>query len=106
MVNTFVLRSYRELCKLIRRLPTEVEQHAARVQAQSGMRKHAEANEEQVADLHRVLVGKISFLRMRVPRLPRDAGRVGVGHFVVREGKVVEGAGESPATRRAVQTPI
>jgi hypothetical protein len=63
------------------------------------MRTHAEACEEKVADLHRQLIGKISFLRMKVPKVARDASAVGVGTYVVRDGKVVEGRARIHETR-------
>ena len=69
MASVHVLRSYRELFRLIKRLPVDAERQAARLQAQTEMRKHAQASDEQVSDLHRILVSKISFLRMRVPKL-------------------------------------
>lgn len=102
MASPHILRSYRELFRLIKRLPEEAERQAARLQAQVEMRKHAHAEQEQAADLHRVLVSKISFLRMRVPKMARDAGKVGVGKYVVRDGKVVEGVGESAGIRCAL----
>jgi hypothetical protein len=67
------------------------------------MKENAAVSEEQAADLHRLLVGKIAFLRMKVPRLPRDAGKIGSATFVVREGKVVEGVGRTLGTRYAIQ---
>jgi hypothetical protein len=88
-----VRRSYRELVRLINRLP-RLERDAALVQAREEMIKHSSACDEEVADLHRALVSKICFLRMKVPKQARDASAVGVGHFVVRDGRVVEGRGK------------
>lgn len=88
-----VRRSYRELVRLIHRLPTS-ERYAALVKARDEMKRHSSACDEEVADLHRSLVSKICFLRMKVPKQARDASAVGVGHFVVREGKIVEGRGK------------
>jgi hypothetical protein len=101
MVNRPVIRSFRELCRLISRLPTDAERRAASEQARSEMRKNSAACAEEVADLHRVLVSKISFLRMKVPKLARDAGKVGTGRYVVRDGEVVEGTAKSSGTRCA-----
>lgn len=100
MGNPFILRSYRELLRLIARLPKQ-EQHQGLQQARSELRKNAAVSEEQAADLNRILVGKISFLRMKVPRFARDAGKVGAATFVVREGKVVEGVGRTLGNRCA-----
>lgn len=102
MSGPYVLRSYRELLRLVARLPTEPERQAALSQAQQGMRKHQSACEEEVADLHRKLVSKVQFLRMKVPRLRRDDGKVGAAKFVVRDGKVVEGMGRTAGARCAV----
>lgn len=86
-----VLSHYRELLRLVRRLPTAHERRGAEGEARAAMRAQVAAGPEEAADLARVLVGKISFLRMKVPRASRDAGRVGVGRYVVRNGSVVEG---------------
>lgn len=88
-----IQRSFRELVRLIHRLP-RAERDAALIKAKEEMIKHSEACDEEVADLHRTLVSKICFLRMKVPKHTRDASAVGVGHYVVREGKVVEGRGK------------
>ena len=88
-----VRRSYRELVRLIHRLPPS-ERNAALFKARDEMTRHDNACDEEVADLHRALVSKICFLRMKVPKQARDASAVGVGHFIVREGKVVEGRGK------------
>eukprot|EP01025_Chloroclados_australasicus_P043493 TRINITY_DN4659_c0_g1_i1.p3 TRINITY_DN4659_c0_g1~~TRINITY_DN4659_c0_g1_i1.p3 ORF type:complete len:134 (+),score=15.29 TRINITY_DN4659_c0_g1_i1:127-528(+) len=97
MSRNAVLRSYRELVRVIARLPSKSEQSAALKQAKAEVLQHATAPEEQVADLLRVMVSKIAFLRMKVPRRPRDAGRIGVGHYIVRDGNVVEGAAAAQA---------
>jgi hypothetical protein len=86
-----ILRHYRELRRLVRRLPNACERRAAECEAREAMRAKADVGPEEAADLARVLVGTISFLRMKVPRLSRDVGRIGAGNFVVRDGKVVEG---------------
>lgn len=98
-----VRRSYRELVRLIHRL-SRSERDAALVKAHEEMTRHANACDEEVADLHRTLVSKICFLRMKVPKQARDASAVGVGHFVVREGKVVEGRGQILEQRYAIFT--
>ena len=101
MSAPFVLRSYRELLRLIARLPTVPERTDALTQARQGMRQNQSACEEEVADLHRQLVSKIQFLRMKVPRLRRDADKVGFAKYVVRDGKVVEGTGRTAGARCA-----
>ena len=71
-------------------------------QARSEMRAHADAGVEEAADRHRMLVSKIAYLRMRVPKRSRDAGKVGVGRFIVRDGQVVEGDGQQSVDKCAL----
>ena len=85
-----MLRSYRELVRLLYRLPSN-ERGNGLHQAREAMRDHTTATQEEVADLHRALVSKICFMRMKVPKRHRDASAIGSGHYVVREGKVVSG---------------
>lgn len=76
------------------RLPATERLEALR-KARKEMQDHVTATEEEVADLHRMLISKISFLRVKVPKRHRDAVAIGSGHYVVREGRVVCGkAGE------------
>jgi hypothetical protein len=90
MTRAAVLSAYKELLRLITRLP-DGEKISALREARDGMRLNRSASEEHVADLLRVLISKIGFLRMKVPKRPRDAGALGYGTYVVRDGKVVEG---------------
>mmetsp|Transcript_4107 Transcript_4107/g.12902 ORF Transcript_4107/g.12902 Transcript_4107/m.12902 type:complete len:216 (+) Transcript_4107:1588-2235(+) len=92
MTNLQVLSHYRELLRLIKRLPRR-EVEAALAEARAGVRANAgEADEAKSLDQLKELAGRISFLRMTVPRRPGDASR-GSGHFVLREGELVEGRG-------------
>lgn len=93
-----VLNSYRELVRLLHRLPWN-ERTNAMQEARHEMRKHVTASQEEVADLHRLLVGKISFLRMKVPKRHRDASAIGSGHYIVRNGKVVHGKADQSTPR-------
>lgn len=94
-----VLAVYREALRTITRLPNEAQRAAAAQEARDSMRAHMDAGPEQAADLMRVLVSKISYMRMIVPKQPRDKGKVGTGTFVVRDGAVVPGQGESMGAR-------
>lgn len=85
-----ILRSYRELLFLIKRLPQE-DSIAALQEAREKLksRRHV-TNELTASDMHKELVGKIGFLRMTLPRQARDRyTRPGV--FVMRDGILVEG---------------
>jgi hypothetical protein len=64
------------------------------------MRQHAaEADGAKQQDLFKQLVAKISFLRVITPRRAGEVSSIGSGHYVLREGKLVEGSGESAGTR-------
>lgn len=94
-----VLRAYRELLGLIRRLP-EAQRGSAWAEARQTMRQHAaEADGAKQQDLFKQLVAKISFLRVITPRRAGEVSSIGSGHYVLREGKLVEGSGESAGTR-------
>eukprot|EP00242_Pyramimonas_sp_CCMP2087_P007516 CAMPEP_0198212428 /NCGR_PEP_ID=MMETSP1445-20131203/26005_1 /TAXON_ID=36898 /ORGANISM="Pyramimonas sp., Strain CCMP2087" /LENGTH=135 /DNA_ID=CAMNT_0043886863 /DNA_START=156 /DNA_END=563 /DNA_ORIENTATION=+ len=94
-----VLSSYRELRRLIRRLPVD-KQPSAMLEASTTMRKHSgETDDEKALEYHKVLTGKIGWLRMTTPKRATD--KYGGGHFVVREGKLVDGEGSDVQGRRA-----
>lgn len=97
--RTQVLRAYRELLGLIKRLPGE--QRAAQwAEARGAVRRHAgEAGEAERQELLKRLIARISFLRMVTPRRPGEASATGAGHFVLREGRLVEGHGQSAGAR-------
>ena len=94
-----VLRAYRELLGLIKRLP-EAQRSSAWAEARQTMRQHAaEADGAKQQDLFKQLVAKISFLRVVTPRRAGEVSSIGAGHYVLREGKLVEGSGESAGAR-------
>lgn len=109
-----VLRAYRELLSLLRRLPRE-QREAARLEARTAIQSHArEASESARSDQLKLLWARISFLRVvrmkrtvicdclcsfttshavirhqTLPRRPGDRAR-GSGTFVLRGGQLVE----------------
>ena len=94
-----VLAAYKELLSLIRRLPNDRRTQALD-EARQTMRHHATENDlSKQSDFFKQLAAKISFLRTITPRQPGDVSSIGAGHFVLREGKLVEGAGMSAGTR-------
>ncbi|KAL4524978.1 hypothetical protein Ndes2526B_g07165 [Nannochloris sp. 'desiccata'] len=96
-----VLAAYKELVSLIRRLPTD-RRMSALDEARQTIRHHASENDlGKQSDLFKQLAAKISFLRTITPRKPGDVSSIGAGHFVLREGKLVEGAGTLAGTRVA-----
>jgi hypothetical protein len=98
-----VLAAYKELLSLIRRLPND-RKTSALDEARQTIRNHANENDlGKQSDLFKQLAARITFLRTITPKRPGDVSSIGAGHFVLREGKLVKGAGMSAGTR-SVQT--
>lgn len=96
---TSVLNAYRELLRLIRRLP-EAQRLQNLQEARTAMRAHAgETDGGQQQELFKQLAAKISFLRVVTPRRAGEVSSIGAGHYVMREGKLVEGYGSTGGTR-------
>lgn len=98
-----VCRLYRELLILIKRLP-KPQIEAAWHQARTEIRLHRnEQDKIKASDLMKLMVSKISYLKSITPRHPGDSTRLrlGSGHWVMRDGKLVEGYGASKGTRMA-----
>ena len=94
-----VLAAYKELLSLIRRLPAE-RQTQALAEARQGMREHVHEDDlGRQSDLFKLLAARISFLRTITPKIPGDTSSIGAGHFVLRDGKLVEGVGTSAGMR-------
>ena len=86
--KTDILRSYRELVFLARRLPKE-KQLQALTQAKLEIRANKdEPDQGKASDMHKKLVGKVGFLRMTLPK-QRDRYTTS-GTFVLRDGTLVE----------------
>ncbi|WIA14010.1 hypothetical protein OEZ85_002570 [Tetradesmus obliquus] len=94
-----VLSRYRELLRLIQRLPSS-KAAAARAEAQQTIRQRQhEADPEQQLQHLKELAAKIGFLRITTPRRPGEA--LDSGSFVLRDGQLVKGSGEQKGTRAA-----
>ena len=97
--STAVLRAYRELLGLVRRLP-ESQRSSAWQKARQTLRQHAgEADEARQQELFKQLAARISFLRAVTPKQPGEVSSIGAGHYVLRDGKLVEGSGETAGAR-------
>jgi hypothetical protein len=84
-----LLRSYRELVYLIKRLP-DTQRIAALAEAKIAVRTNKDvSNESEASELHKLLVSKIGFLRMTQPRHSKDR-YAKAGIFVVRDGELIE----------------
>jgi hypothetical protein len=60
---------------------------------------HHQPDPAMQLDLFKRLCSRISFLRMTTPKQPGDRSSVGAGHFVLRNGELVEGKGAAAGTR-------
>lgn len=97
-----VLSRYRELLRLIQRLPSS-KAAAARAEAQQTIRQRQhEADPEQQLQHLKELAAKIGFLRITTPRRPGEA--LDSGSFVLRDGQLVKGSGEQKGTRWVLAT--
>ena len=89
-MRSYILRSYRELLTLLKRLPSE-SQAAARTEAKCKiLAQRNETNAMKISDLHKQLIAKISFLRMTTIRRQGEKLRSASGTFVLRDGELVE----------------
>jgi hypothetical protein len=96
-----VLRAYKELLTMIKRLPTDQKQKSWQ-EARSLVRQHAgEPDPVKQSDFLKEMVAKISFLRVITPRVPGEKSATGGGHWVMRNGKLVEGEGALAGQRCA-----
>ena len=94
-----VLRAYKELLTLIKRLPGSQRQQAWE-EARSTVRQHkGEADAMAASDQLKQMVARISFLRAVTPRVPGEASATGAGHWVLRDGELVEGYGSTAGQR-------
>ena len=84
-----ILRSYRELLTLLRRLSNDA-QSAAGKEAKTKILAHKdEIDSLKISDLHKKLIAKISFLRMTTTRRPGEKSRQASGTFILRKGDLV-----------------
>jgi hypothetical protein len=94
-----VLSRYRELLRLIERLP-QPKAAAARQEASASLRRNQrEADPQAQLQQLKQLVARISFLRITTPRPPGEA--LGGGTYVLRDGQLVQGGGQDKGTRCA-----
>jgi hypothetical protein len=94
------LAAYRELLRLLRRLPEPQRAPSAasaRAELRRGVALTGEAAREAVARLE----SRVAFLRMATPRAPGggSGSSSGGGTYVLRDGRLVEGRGRSAGAR-------
>ncbi|PNH01659.1 hypothetical protein TSOC_012435 [Tetrabaena socialis] len=96
--KTVVLARYRELLRLVARLP-QAKRGEALGEARTTIRdRRSESNPEKQLNHLKELTSKIGFLRIVTPKEP---GEVRSGVFVVRDGRIVEGSGDAKGGRVA-----
>lgn len=97
-----ILRGYKQLLRLIERLPEEREPAKSYERARAEVRrfKH-ETDDERLIQLKRDLATRISFLRSITPRRPGERLHPLNQKFVARDGQVEEGVGDSKGQRVA-----
>eukprot|EP00878_Enallax_costatus_P006456 GHUV01006768.1.p1 GENE.GHUV01006768.1~~GHUV01006768.1.p1 ORF type:complete len:133 (+),score=26.11 GHUV01006768.1:211-609(+) len=92
-----VLSRYRELLRLIHRLPSD-KATAAKAEAQQTIRqRQTETDPEAQLQYLKELVARISFLRITTPRPVGE--KLEGGSYVLRDGSLVKGSGEEKGTR-------
>lgn len=92
-----VFSRYRELLRVIKRLPGEKAAAARREAQQTVRQRRDETDPEAQLRYLKELVARISFLRITTPR---PAGEpIGGGSYVMRDGELVQGAGEEKGAR-------
>lgn len=93
-----VMSRYRELLRLVHRLPDGSKRAAARAEAQTTMRQHQhEQDPEAQLNYLKELVARISFLRITTPRRPGES--LAGGTYVLRDGQLVQGSGQEKGSR-------
>ena len=87
--RTNVLRAYRQLLQLIKRLPPS-QQGKAVAQARSEATSDRNiSNAVEASDKLKQLYARIGYLRTITPRRPGDAEHLGAGRYVLRDGQLV-----------------
>lgn len=95
--KSHVLSRYRELLRLVQRLPAD-KAGAAKAEAQQTIRQRQAETDPQARLQHvKELVAKISFLRITTPRPVGE--KLEAGSYLLRQGQLVKGTGEEKGTR-------
>ncbi len=94
-----VLSKIRTLVRLIHRLPREQKQTSL-LETRTLIRSRAKETDNQKAlDHQRELASKIAYLRIITPKQSGETAS-STGTYVLREGKLMEGSGETRGSRR------
>lgn len=87
--RTNVLRAYRQLLHLIKRLPAEQQGKALSQARAEAAADRQVASSVEASDKLKQLYTRIGYLRTITPRRPGDADRLGAGRYVLRDGELV-----------------
>lgn len=96
-----VLARYRELLRLIARLPEAKRTDALREAQQTIRSRRGETDAERLLAHQKELAAKIGYLRIVTPKQPSDVSDSGFGRYVLRDGQLVQGVGASKGERVA-----
>ncbi|GLI61852.1 hypothetical protein VaNZ11_004360 [Volvox africanus] len=96
--RVMVLSKYRELLRLISRLPPDKREEAFREARFSTRSRRSVTNAEDQLKYLKELISKIGYLRIITPKVP---GEIESGIFVVRGGDLVGKSGDTKGTRVA-----
>ena len=95
-----VLKAYRDFVDVVRRSRPASAREAKLDEVRAAMRANAHVTEEsKQLDLLKQLVARVSYLRIVTPKSGRGRHKRESGTFVVREGELVEGSGQSQGMR-------
>lgn len=97
-----VLKAYRDFVDVARRSRPVAEREAKLEEARAAIRASAGVTDESEQQaLLKKLVARVGFLRVVTPKTGRGRHKRESGVFVVREGEVVQGSGQSAGQRVA-----
>ena len=97
-----VLKAYRDFVDVARRSRPVAERQAKLDEVRTAIRANAgETDESKRLDLLKELVGRVGFLRIVTPKTGRGRHTREAGSFVMRDGEVVEGVGQTGGQRVA-----
>lgn len=95
-----VLKAYRDFVDVVRRSRPASERESKLEEVRATVRANVnETDESKQLDLLKQLVARVSYLRIITPKSGRGRHKREGGIFVVREGELVEGSGETPGLR-------
>lgn len=92
-----VLSRYRELLKLLKRLPGDKSVTALQEARQTIRSRRDETNPQQALEYAKELAARISFLKITTPRRPGEP--LEGGRFVLQDGQLVKGEAEDKGAR-------